>query len=150
MIAEALDAGAAAGSASSACSGCSTATGSPVAEWRLAGDPVAAGEAAAELGGPVALKALGPEIVHKTDLGAIEAGLDGARDVAGAASLMDAALARAGLARERFLVQRMVEGGVGDDRRESSATRCSARSSPAGPAASRRRSSRTSACASRR
>ncbi len=86
--------------------------GIPVAEWRLAGDPVAAGEAAAELGGPVALKALGAQIVHKTDLGAIETGLDGARDVAGAASLMDSALARAGFARERFLVQRMVEGGA--------------------------------------
>ncbi len=86
--------------------------GIPVAEWRLAGDPAAAGDAAAELGGPVALKALGPQIVHKTDLGAIETGLDGARDVAGSASLMDSALARAGLARERFLVQRMVEGGA--------------------------------------
>jgi acetate---CoA ligase (ADP-forming) len=86
--------------------------GIAVADWRLANDPAAAGEAAAALGGRVALKALGPEILHKTELGAIEVGLAGARDVAGAATLMNARLARAGLVRERFLVQRMIEGGV--------------------------------------
>jgi acetyl coenzyme A synthetase (ADP forming)-like protein len=86
--------------------------GIAVADWRLADDSAAAGEAAAALGGRVALKALGPEILHKSELGAIEVGLAGARDVAGAATLMDARLGRAGLARERFIVQRMVERGV--------------------------------------
>ena len=86
--------------------------GIAVADWRVTDDPAGAGEAAAALGGRVALKALGPEILHKTELVAIEIGLVGARDVAGAATLMDASLARAGLARERFLVQRMIEPGV--------------------------------------
>ncbi len=86
--------------------------GIPFADWRLTRDPVEAGRAATELGGRVALKAVGPEIVHKTELGAIEVGLDGEREVAGAATLMDAALGRAGRRRERFLVQRMAEPGT--------------------------------------
>ena len=36
-------------------------------------------QAAEELGGRVALKAHGPEIVHKTELGAVEVGLAGSR-----------------------------------------------------------------------
>ena len=69
--------------------------GIAVADWRVADDPAEAGRPP-ELGGRVALKALGPEILHKTELGAVEIGLAGARDVAGAAAVMDASLARAG------------------------------------------------------
>jgi len=78
----------------------------------VAADPGAAGEAAALLGGPVALKAHGPAILHKSELGAVRAGLDGAEKVGAAAREMDARLARAGIERASFLVQRMVEGGV--------------------------------------
>jgi len=78
----------------------------------VAADPVAAGEAAAELGGSVALKAHGPGILHKSELGAVRAGLRGPKEVAGAARAMDAALADAGLERSALLVQRMVEDGV--------------------------------------
>jgi acyl-CoA synthetase (NDP forming) len=77
-----------------------------------AADPEAAGEAAKTLGGSVALKAHGPRILHKTELGAVRAGLAGAEEVAGAAVAMDEALTAAGVERETFLVQRMVDGGV--------------------------------------
>jgi acetyl coenzyme A synthetase (ADP forming)-like protein len=84
----------------------------PFAEWHLANDPIGAGLAAAELGGSVALKAVAPGLVHKTDAGAVVTGLRGEREVVGAAAMMDAALSRAGYERERFLVQRMVSAGV--------------------------------------
>ena len=75
-------------------------------------DPEAAAEAAEEIGGPVALKAHGPEILHKTELGAVEVGLSGAAEVEKAATRMDRSLADRGLERTSFLVQQMVEGGV--------------------------------------
>ncbi len=80
--------------------------------WRLAADPAAAGAAAAELGGAVALKAVGSEILHKTELGAVRTGLEGVEQVAGAAVAMEEALRRAGVGREGFLVQAMAEPGV--------------------------------------
>ena len=86
--------------------------GIPLAEWRMAADSQAAADAAAEIGGRVALKALGPEIVHKTDLGAVRVGLSGRQQVADAAAGIDEGLRRAGVSRERFLVQAMVEGSV--------------------------------------
>ena len=79
---------------------------------RTAGDPAAAAHAAEALGGPVALKAQGPEIIHKTDLGAVRVGLPDPTAVAGAAVQMDESLAGAGVERGSFLVQSMVEGGV--------------------------------------
>ena len=85
--------------------------GLPLADWRLAGDPDEAGRAAADLRGAVAVKALGPEIVHKTELGALELDLAGARQAAEAAVRIDERLELAGLARERFLVQAMARRG---------------------------------------
>jgi acyl-CoA synthetase (NDP forming) len=86
--------------------------GISLAPWRLAGDSREAEDAAAELGGAVALKAMGPEIVHKSELGAIRVGLSGRQRVADAAAGIDEGLRRAGVRRDRFLVQAMVEGGV--------------------------------------
>ncbi len=86
--------------------------GIELAKWRLADDPQAAADAAQEIGGSVALKALGPEIVHKTDLGAVRLGLSGRQQVSDAAAGIDDGLRRAGLEREAFLVQAMVENGV--------------------------------------
>ena len=80
--------------------------------WDLAPDPVAAGAAAVRMGGRVALKAEGREIVHKTEIGAVRVGLHGAEEVTGAAAMIDDELGRAGVERERFLVQAMVEDGV--------------------------------------
>ncbi len=80
--------------------------------WRRAADPAAAAHAAEALGGPVALKAEGAAILHKTDLGAVRTGLADPTAVAGAAVQMDESLAAAGVERESFLVQAMVDGGV--------------------------------------
>ena len=83
----------------------------PLAEQRLADTPEQAGEHAAALGGPVALKAVAPGLVHKTDVGGVRLGLRGAGEVAAAAREMRAALAERSV-RARFLVQPMVAPGV--------------------------------------
>jgi acetyl coenzyme A synthetase (ADP forming)-like protein len=77
-----------------------------------ASDPESAGHAAEELGGRLALKAHGPQILHKSELGAVRTGLEGAEEVEQAAARMDETLARAGVERATFLVQAMVEDGV--------------------------------------
>lgn len=79
---------------------------------RPASDPGTAGEAAEELGGRVVLKAAGPGILHKTEIGAVRTGLAGAEQVALAAAEIDAALASHGLEREAFLVQEQIPDGV--------------------------------------
>ena len=47
------------------------------APGRTARDPAGAAEAAAALGGPVALKILSPDITHKSDVGGVVLGLEG-------------------------------------------------------------------------
>jgi acyl-CoA synthetase (NDP forming) len=86
--------------------------GLPIAEWRLAGSPEEAAAAANELGGPVALKAVAPRLVHKTEAGAVRLGLAGADAVQAAAAEMAAAVAAEGYTVDGFLVQRMVGEGV--------------------------------------
>jgi acetyl coenzyme A synthetase (ADP forming)-like protein len=86
--------------------------GIPTAEWRLAGSPEEAAEAANELGGPVALKAVAPRLVHKTEAGAVRLGLASAEAVQTAAAEMSAAVAAEGYTVDGFLVQRMVGQGV--------------------------------------
>jgi acetate---CoA ligase (ADP-forming) len=86
--------------------------GLPMAEWRLADTPEAAGAAAEALGGPVALKAVAPTLVHKSEASGVRLGLAGATQVRAAAGEMAAAVAAAGHNVERFLVQRMVGQGV--------------------------------------
>ncbi len=81
-------------------------------DWHSVDDPVAAGHAAERLGGRVALKAVGPEIVHKTDLDAVRVGLAGAAEVSWAAVKMDESLREAGVERHSFIVQSMVEEGA--------------------------------------
>lgn len=51
--------------------------GLPLAKWRLAGAPEEAGRAAEELGGTVALKAVAPALVHKTEVGGVRLSLSG-------------------------------------------------------------------------
>jgi acetyl coenzyme A synthetase (ADP forming)-like protein len=86
--------------------------GLPVAEWRLAETPEEAAAAATELGGPVALKAVAPRLVHKTEAGAVRLGIDGADQVRAAAAEMAETVAARGYPVEGFLVQRMVGDGV--------------------------------------
>jgi acetate---CoA ligase (ADP-forming) len=86
--------------------------GLPLVETVRASGPAAAGRAAAALGGTVVLKAAGEGIVHKTELRAVETGLEGAEQVRRAAQGMSRRLRRRGLAPDGFLVQRQVQGGV--------------------------------------
>jgi len=86
--------------------------GLSLAEWRLAASPSAAGRAARELGGPVALKAVAPTLVHKTEARGVRLSLTGPTRVTAAAREIAGEVGAAGHRVERFLVQRMVEGGV--------------------------------------
>jgi acetyl coenzyme A synthetase (ADP forming)-like protein len=87
--------------------------GLPLVEWRLAVTPEAAGDAAEALGGPVALKAVAPGLVHKTEAGAVRLSLTGRAAVTEAAERMAEAVEGAqGAPVEAYLVQRMVSGGV--------------------------------------
>lgn len=70
-----------------------------------------AAEAAARMGGRVALKAFGPDLLHKTEVGAVVLGL-AAGEVGEAAREIAVRLMAAGLKLEGFVVQEMVERGV--------------------------------------
>jgi acetyl coenzyme A synthetase (ADP forming)-like protein len=71
-----------------------------------------AGDAAARIGSAVAIKAFGPDIVHKTEVGAMALGLAGPTETTEAAREMADRVAAAGLTLEGFLVQEMVPDGV--------------------------------------
>ncbi|MBN2446969.1 MAG: acetate--CoA ligase family protein [Phycisphaerae bacterium] len=64
--------------------------GIPVVETRVAGTPKEAARLAAEIGFPVAIKILSPEITHKSDVGGVVLGLDTAEEVESAAIAMHA------------------------------------------------------------
>jgi acetate---CoA ligase (ADP-forming) len=81
-------------------------------ESRLAATPAEVAGAAASLGGPVALKAYGPGLLHKTEAGAITLSLQDPRAAKAATRAMAARLRAAGLEPEGFLVQRMASEGV--------------------------------------
>jgi acetyl coenzyme A synthetase (ADP forming)-like protein len=81
-------------------------------ESALADTPAAAAEVADRFGGPVAIKAVAPTLVHKTDAGAVALGLSGRDAVASAARDMHESAASAGHVVEGFLVQRMAPAGV--------------------------------------
>ncbi len=86
--------------------------GLPLIETRAAAGPREAGDAAREMGGPVVLKAVAPGVVHKTDVGAVRLGLEGAGAVTEAAREMERRLGSLGHRVEGFLVQPLVTGGV--------------------------------------
>jgi len=86
--------------------------GLPLVSARVVPDAELAVEAAAGLGGPVALKAVATGLLHKTDAGGVRLHLDGPDAVHGAALEIKSAVARAGLKLEGLLVQRMVTSGV--------------------------------------
>ena len=89
-----------------------TCYGLPLVETVEAGDPAEAGAAAARLGGPVALKAVAPGLVHKSDVGAVQLGLEGEAVVVAAARAMEDGLAALGHRVGGFLVQPVVADGV--------------------------------------
>lgn len=85
--------------------------GLPVLEQRVVASPDAAAAAALQFGEPVALKAIAPGLVHKTDAGAVRLDVDPA-DVRAAAEAMDERLRDVGHEPSGYLVQRMADEGV--------------------------------------
>jgi acetate---CoA ligase (ADP-forming) len=96
--------------------------GIPVARWQLVaaggdGEAGAAEEvaavlaAAAEIGYPVVLKGVAPELVHKSEAHAVEIDLRGPEELAAAAGEMRRSVAAAGYRLAGFLVQQMARGG---------------------------------------
>jgi acetyl coenzyme A synthetase (ADP forming)-like protein len=85
--------------------------GIPRPAARFVADPASAAQAAHELGGTVALKAMAAGLVHKSDAGAVAIGLspDG---VEAAAARMTKAITKAGFKLEGFHVQAMAPRGV--------------------------------------
>jgi acyl-CoA synthetase (NDP forming) len=86
--------------------------GVPAAQVHVAGSPHAAGRCAATAGDDVALKAIVPGLVHKSDAGAIRLGLRGAGAVARAARELRSSLEADGNAVDGFVVQAMAPRGV--------------------------------------
>ena len=86
--------------------------GIPLIESRLVDSPLEAVRAAGALKGPVALKAVGPALLHKTEAGAVRLGLKGRTAVLRAAGEMEVILRGDGRAPTGFMVQRMAPAGV--------------------------------------
>jgi acetate---CoA ligase (ADP-forming) len=81
-------------------------------DTRTVATPDDAMAAAEEMGGPVALKATGPALLHKSDVGAVRLGLADAEAVGNAAREMQARLTASSIDVEGFAVQRMSPPGV--------------------------------------
>ena len=86
--------------------------GLPLIKTRVVRDADQAVAAAAELGGPVALKASAPRLVHKTDAGGVRLGLEGADAVRAAAKDIERAITPAGYRLDGLVVQPMAPVGV--------------------------------------
>lgn len=86
--------------------------GVPLAAQRVVPSAAAAARAAGELGGPVALKAIAPGLLHKSDVGGVALDLRTPAAVRRAARAMRARLTAAGVPAPAFLVQAMAPPGV--------------------------------------
>jgi acetate---CoA ligase (ADP-forming) len=86
-----------------------TASGVPLAQAAMAASGAEAVRVAGELGFPVAVKVVGPTLLHKTDVGGVVLGLRDAAEVETACRDLEA---RLGERLTGFLVQRMVPAGV--------------------------------------
>ena len=85
--------------------------GIPLASARFVSTPDQARDAAAELGGRLALKAMAPTLLHKSDAGGVRVGLS-IDDIEDAAREMTTRIAQQGHELSGFQVQAMVSGGV--------------------------------------
>jgi len=81
-------------------------------EQRIAATIEDAGAAAEEIGASVALKAIAPGVIHKTETGAVRLHLRGAEEVRVAATEMSQQLKARGQSPTGFVVQRMAPSGV--------------------------------------
>ncbi len=86
--------------------------GLPLIEQRLVTSPEEAGAAAAELGSEVALKAIAPGLLHKTEAGAVCLHLRGEQQVREMAREMAARIMLEGTTPTGFIVQRMAQKGI--------------------------------------
>jgi acetyl coenzyme A synthetase (ADP forming)-like protein len=86
--------------------------GLPMIETRVVSGSETAAAAAAQMDRPVALKAVAPGLVHKSDVGAVRLGLEDPQAVRDAAREIEAAVARAGRRLEGLIVQPMAPSGV--------------------------------------
>jgi acetyl coenzyme A synthetase (ADP forming)-like protein len=86
--------------------------GLPLIEQRIVASVEEAGTAAEKIGGTVALKAIAPGVIHKTEAGAVRLHLQGAQQVRAAAVEMSEQLKSLGQSPTRFVVQRMAQKGV--------------------------------------
>jgi acetyl coenzyme A synthetase (ADP forming)-like protein len=84
----------------------------PLTPTRVVAGAAEAVAAASEFGGPVALKAVAPGLLHKTEAGGVRLGREGAEAVGDAAAGIEAAVARAGHKLEGLIVQPMAPPGV--------------------------------------
>ena len=85
--------------------------GIPVVPWRRVEDPDAVVPAAEALGYPVVLKAIAPDLVHKSDVGGVAVDLRSADEVEAALDAMRKSLGEAGHEPAGFLLQRHARGG---------------------------------------
>ena len=84
------------------------ANGIPTTRWQFAPDAEAAMRAAREIGGAVAIKAVSPAIVHKSDIGGVRLGVQGDDAVRTACqAIADAARAAGVVALDGYLVTEM-------------------------------------------
>lgn len=86
--------------------------GLPLIEQRIVTIAEEAGEAAEQIGGEVVLKAIAPDLLHKTEAGAVRLHLSGSDAVRAAAREMNEILSSRGHAPSGFVVQRMAQRGV--------------------------------------
>ncbi|MFH1039405.1 MAG: acetate--CoA ligase family protein [PVC group bacterium] len=88
--------------------------GVPVLDYRLARSAGEASTMAGEVGFPVAMKVVSPDVIHKSDSGGVKLGVDSAAAAAEAfaAIMRDVAKAVEGARIEGVLIVPMVKGGV--------------------------------------
>ena len=86
--------------------------GLPLIEQRVVKTVEEAGAAADEIGGQIALKAIAPGVIHKTEAGVVRLHLNGAEAVRAAAREMSEKLSSLGHHASGFVVQRMAKRGV--------------------------------------
>ncbi|HTX32724.1 MAG TPA: GNAT family N-acetyltransferase, partial [Solirubrobacteraceae bacterium] len=86
--------------------------GLPVVPTVIVPDAKAAAARSAEVGLPVALKATGPGLIHKSDVGGVRLGLKTPKAVRAAATEITASVAAAREKLSGFIVQPMVPAGV--------------------------------------
>jgi acyl-CoA synthetase (NDP forming) len=86
--------------------------GLPLIEQRIVAHAEEAGELAEQFSAEVALKAIAPDVIHKTEAGAVRLHLKGADAVRAAAHEMSEVLSARGHTASGFVVQRMAQRGV--------------------------------------